>query len=541
MSLLRHGVSRIDGWWGVVYGLLIAAAAFPIVSATGCSDRVQLPSDRQMAEFRKAGPSGPTVDMDQVVESTLRAGPYRVSSGEVLEVTLSSFLGTVTAGQTIGPDQITPFVCRINDSGRISLPVVGELPVAGQTLPEIEASVIRAYYPAYAKTYPSVFVKLLEPKKYKVSITGAVKTPGVYALRCDQMSLVSLLMEAGGIAQEGAASIRVIRSDSGDGMGLMSSGPRRAASSDLGTMAGRLRDSEYETPGVPIRLASWVSPVQGVDDSDWYMSFRAEHGQTTVGWLSIGREGRFLIHERLDVASEVDRWALLRRLAARDPGLSVTTLERRLAGLASALNPGGRSPISDISLCSQIDRRELMAPPRPSLVVPVAEMRSSGPAAMPGGQGGPTAGQSSTLMLPIKGINIPFADVALQEGDRVIVERLVIPLFTVIGLVNRPGNFEYPPDAHYNMIQALGFAGGLDIRLDPRYAIVYRLNPDGSIVHTAFQLSNPKEQGALAMGASVAIKPGDIIAVEHTPRTRTKEFLDRIFNVNVGAYIPLMR
>ena len=122
-----------------------------------------------------------------------------------------------------------------------------------------------------------------------------------------------------------------------------------------------------------------------------------------------------------------------------------------------------------------------------------------------------------------------------------MVEWLVVPLFTVIGLVNRPGNFEYPPEARYNLIQALGFAGGLDLRLDPRYAFIYRLNPDGSIVHAAFQLSNLREQGALGAGVAVAIKPGDIIAVEHTQRTRTKEFLDRIFNVNVGAYIPLVR
>ena len=149
-------------------------------------------------------------------------------------------------------------------------------------------------------------------------------------------------------------------------------------------------------------------------------------------------------------------------------------------------------------------------------------------------------GPSSPLVLPIKGMNIPFADVALQDGDRVVVERLVVPLFTVIGLVNRPGNFEYPPEVHYNLIQALGFAGGLDLRLDPRYAVVYRLQADGSVVQAAFQIRDPKEQGALAVGAAVAVKPGDIIAVEHTPRTRTREFLDKIFNmIHFGAYVPL--
>lgn len=108
-----------------------------------------------------------------------------------------------------------------------------------------------------------------------------------------------------------------------------------------------------------------------------------------------------------------------------------------------------------------------------------------------------------------------------------------MPLFTVIGLVARPGNFEYPPGASYNLIQAIAFAGGLDLKLEPRYAIVYRMDADGPIVYAAFQLGDPAD------AAGVQIKPGDIIAVEHTPRTRSREFLQRIFNVQMGAYLPL--
>lgn len=365
--MLHWRLSRLIGRGCVYHGHWITAAAYAVLWISGCSDRVQVSSDEQVVEFRHAGPSGPVVDTDKVVEASLRTGSYRVGPGEVLEVTLSSFLGAVTAGQSLGPDQVTPIVCRVNDSGKISLPVVGELDVAGLSLPEIEALVMKAYYPAYARTCPSVFVKLLEARTYRISITGAVKAPGVYELRRDRMSLVWLLMEAGGLAPEGAVSIRIVRPDS---------------------------------------------------------------------------------------AAE---------------------------------------------------------------------------------------GEPFPIVLPIKGSHAPFADVPLQEGDRVFVERRVIPLFTVIGLVNRPGNFEYPSEARYNLIQALGFAGGLDLRLDPRYAVVYRLHPDGSIVHAAFQLSNPKEPWALAVGATVAVKPGDIIAVEHTPRTRTREFLERFINVNVGAYIPLVR
>lgn len=99
-----------------------------------------------------------------------------------------------------------------------------------------------------------------------------------------------------------------------------------------------------------------------------------------------------------------------------------------------------------------------------------------------------------------------------------LVERLEQPPFTVIGLVNRQGSYPYPADVQYNIMQAIGLAGGLNLDLDPRYAVVYRLKPDGKIVNAAFQIENgPMFANAL----NSRIKPGDIIAVEHTPRTST--------------------
>jgi len=146
------------------------------------------------------------------------------------------------------------------------------------------------------------------------------------------------------------------------------------------------------------------------------------------------------------------------------------------------------------------------------------------------------ARESEPLVLPVKGLNIPFADVALRDGDSVEVERLEQPLFTVIGLVNRPGNFPYPPDVQYNLMQAVGFAGGFNEAAEPRYATVYRLKPDSTIVSAIFKVIDGSK---LTNASNVLIKPGDIVAVEHTSRTRTKLFLDRVFRINMGVYVPL--
>jgi len=147
-----------------------------------------------------------------------------------------------------------------------------------------------------------------------------------------------------------------------------------------------------------------------------------------------------------------------------------------------------------------------------------------------------TLQEPETLVLPIRGLNIPFADIVLEDGDSVIVERMELPLFSVIGLVSRPGNFPYPPDVRYNLMQALAFAGGFNLAADPRYASVYRLKPDGTIASAIFKLVNVGKGLQFTDSLNVHIKPGDIVAVEHTPRTRTKLFLDSVFRINIGTY-----
>ena len=146
---------------------------------------------------------------------------------------------------------------------------------------------------------------------------------------------------------------------------------------------------------------------------------------------------------------------------------------------------------------------------------------------------------AETIVLPVKGLNIPFADVTLEEGDIVEVEPFETPLFTVVGLVNKPGNFPYPPTAQYNLMQAIAFAGGLDRIAKPRYATIYRLKEDGSIVKVPFQIIGKKNNTQMAEASSILIKAGDIVVVEETLRTRTNEFLQKIFNFNMGAYLPV--
>jgi protein involved in polysaccharide export with SLBB domain len=279
--------------------------------------------------------------------------------------------------------------------------------VAGLTLAQIEEQVINAYQNVVLQ--PSVFVRVAQYKTSKVYITGAVKTPGVYALQADQMTLSSLLTQAGGISEVGAAVVRLVRSN-------------------------------------PPKEAADGAPSDGV---------------------------------RENAASDAND---LSGASPRQAPLAKTGIE---AG----------SPTRD---------------------------------------GASGASESKPILLPVVNTNIPYRDIALDEGDTVVVEPVRMPLFSVLGLVARPGNFPYPPNAQYNLTQAIAFAGGLDPVAQPRYVTIYRLTEDGSVVRAPFRLI-AKDKFTDALGTP--IRPGDVVAVENTPRTRMNSTIRELVRIDAGVYI----
>lgn len=538
----------------------------------GCSDQVSLPSAAQLAEFENAGPIHPSVDMDRVARAKIGGGTYRVVPGDVLELTMPTILRVVTAERPKVPEQVTPYVCRVSESGTITLPIVGEIEAAKKSLAEIESSIIDAYYPKYAVTRPSVFARILEYKTAKFSITGAVKKPGVYELPSDKMSLIALLMEAGGIIDEGAALIRIIHSD--DTMLSNAEAPRKRLQETKERIIEQTNNQSIDSRETVLAVPSARHPVS--NETEVQLTFEQLNLSSTIGELAIIKhDGTILFNEQLDIASEIERGIILRKLENKDSRVSIGKVNQRLCALAELLKPGsgirsreneiahqnmnsntklnmaqillaGDYADENISLNTEPGWSDLeqdsstdetlynqLVETYKELVEALDIEKSSdiGNKTEPG-----KLKKTEPIVLPVKGLNIPFADVALQDGDSVIVERFEQPLFTVIGLVNKPGNFPYSPDVKYNLMQAVGFAGGLNQTAEPRYATVYRLKPDNKVVRAVFKIVDSSK---LTDALSTLIKPGDIIAVEHTPRTRTKLFLDSVFRINFGIYTPL--
>ena len=479
--------------------ILISTVLLP-VCLTGCSDQIHLPSAQELIEFENAGPLPPSVDMNRMVRAKISGGPYRVVRGDALELTMPAVVRFITTEESGSGSAVMPYISRVNESGNIVLPIVGDIVAAGRTLSQIESDIIDAYYPKHVVTRPSVYARVLDYKTARVSITGAVLTPGIYSLRSDQMSLVALLMEAGGIIDEGAALIRIIHSDQ-DILNNDDAEAKKVAQSfenltDLNNM-------------LPVKSTAHQIAA---NENDIPPFFQQAVSSSAIGALTTRQGEKRLLTEQKNIASNSQRPLLVYGTARKEPLVSSTLAE---GGLVSPAKPVRY----DCTKSNLINTAKISAPNESLRIQRITEKSKSR--------------ESASLILPIKGFNIPFVDVALHDGDSVIVERLQQPLFTVMGLVNSPGNFPHPPDVQYTLMQAIGFAGGLNPIVEPRYVTIYRLKRDGKCISATFPIIDRKN---LANASNTLIKPGDIVAVEHTPRTRTALFLDRSFRINIGTY-----
>ncbi len=332
------------------------AVAIILILFIGSGCKSPLPSSYQELErFNQAGPISPRVDKDLIAAACWTEGQYRLVKGDVVAFEMPAILKASSAELPDWTGQEEPYRCRVGFSGNVVLPVVGAIKAEGLTLAELETAVAKAYYPRYVVTYPSIVATVSDYYTQKVSVVGAVENSGIYELRVDEMSMVNLLMKAGGIVDDGASAIRIKRSG-----------------------------------------------------------------------------------------------------------------ERNF---------------------------------------------------------------SKPLVLPVEGLNVPFEDVQLHNGDVVVVQALAPQMFTVVGLVKKPGAFEFVPGVDYNVMNALAYAGGVNEVADPRYLSIYRQDSSGEIVSVILPITGDKAPQSMV----VKLKPGDVVHVSHTDRTNFRVMMSQILELQFGA------
>jgi polysaccharide export outer membrane protein len=138
--------------------------------------------------------------------------PAMKSGGNTKQASLAADKLTSAAkpgstGYKIGPLDVLEFsvfkvpelqrVAQVAETGTINLPLVGEVQVAGKTAQQVERDLTSKLGAKYLQS-PQVTILVKEFNSQRVTIEGAVKTPGVQPLR-GQTSLLQVVAQAGGL------------------------------------------------------------------------------------------------------------------------------------------------------------------------------------------------------------------------------------------------------------------------------------------------------------------------------------------------------
>ena len=195
------------------------------------------------------------------------APEYRVGSGDVLEVVV------------LGNDDLsrTP---TVQTGGTVTLPLLGEVQVAGMTVPEIKDKLTTLLGRDYL-VRPQVEVTVKQYQSQFVTVLGEVMTPGRKPLR-GSTRLVDVLVDAGGFTPRASGEVVVTRLD-----GTFEDGTKART---LRFASGTLTPEAQTGLETPLRHGDIVSA-------------HPKHYVTVEG--EVNRPGRFLLEGDLTVSGAV--------------------------------------------------------------------------------------------------------------------------------------------------------------------------------------------------------------------------------------------
>ena len=150
-----------------------------------------------------AAPAGstttaPAPDPPAAAAPAAPSGDYEVGPGDVLDIAVfdNADLSRLPTVQT---------------NGSISLPLLGEVQVAGLTVAEVQRKITNLLAKDYLRN-PQVEVKVREFQSQFVSVVGEVNSPGRKPIR-GRMRLVDALLESGGFKDSASAEVMITRTD----------------------------------------------------------------------------------------------------------------------------------------------------------------------------------------------------------------------------------------------------------------------------------------------------------------------------------------
>ena len=246
--------------FGVRNGALRKGTALLVVLITACAGVLSGCGGSLTNEF----------ELTQM-EQNSGSGVMGATGSAAEPVRLPASAGTLTAagtpgnaGYKIGPADVldisvfkVPELARtavVDDEGAVNLPLLGDVPAAGKTSRELERDLAKKLGAKYLQS-PQVTVAVKEYNSQRVTIEGAVKTPGVHALK-GKTSLLQLVAMSGGLDTATSDSTVVVFRHT--------EGKRYAAKFDLGPIKkGEVQDPAILPGDVVVANSSAIKSAWG--------------------------------------------------------------------------------------------------------------------------------------------------------------------------------------------------------------------------------------------------------------------------------------
>lgn len=310
---------------------------------------------------------------------------------------------------------------------------------------------------------------------------------------------------------------------------------------DLSRLVSYTVSSERIERGDVLEIS--IATGYGNNGSDVFTARVAEDGAADIPL--IGRVA--LAGLELPAAEHVVAGAAVERGVFRHPQVTVIMKQQRMHNVTvvgAVATPGvfelprGRSTLlaaivaagglSEDAGAEVEIRRPEQAPGGPRVAAGPGQLASYAP------QGGPPSRAVSHRVDLVQAAQEGNGGYELSDGDVVMVLKRVPRPIQVIGLVNHPGQYEYPPDQELRLIDAMALAGGRRTEWADKVIVVREIpgKPDPVVVELSVR--EAKHDAA----SNLRLAPGDIVSVEPTLGTAIYDALGFI-RFGIGSTVPL--
>ncbi len=125
-------------------------------------------------------------------------------------------------------------------------------------------------------------------------------------------------------------------------------------------------------------------------------------------------------------------------------------------------------------------------------------------------------------------------DLHLEDGSVVVVQERTKRSVSVIGLVQRPNNYELPTDESLRVLDAIALAGGLRVSVANQVRVIRRIPEREDPIVIEVSLRKAKLDGR----ENLVLTAGDIVSVEETPATFLVETIRGFLRFGFTSAIP---